>query len=190
MLGISSPLHRLNSNCGVYISPKDSTIFIGGVEGVIATKESGLAATTVPYTISFNSLYLDNTLMTPSSASTPLKEGIAYTSELTLPYDRNNLTIGFTSTNYRYADKNLFEYKLEGLDKQWTRTRHPLIIYTSLSPGKYRLLVREVGEGKQIAMDIRIRPPFMPQSMLSVSIFCWLSCFWSGLSALTGVVPY
>lgn len=184
LLGTSSPLHRLNSNCGVYISPKDSTIFIGGVEGIIATKESGLAATTVPYTISFNSLYVDNTLMTPSSASTPLKEGIAYTSELTLPYDRNNLTIGFTSTNYRYADKNLFEYKLEGLDKQWTRTRHPLIIYTSLSPGKYRLLVREVGEGKQISMDIRIRPPFYASVyafgiyiLLTVLFLVWLIRF-------------
>ena len=173
LLGTSSPLHKLNSNCGVYISPKDSTIFIGGVEGIIATKESGLAATTVPYAISFNSLYVDNTLITPSS-STLLKEGIAYTSELTLPYDRNNLTIGFTSTNYRYANKNLFEYKLEGLDKQWTRTRHPLIIYTSLPPGKYRLLVREVGEGKQIAMNIRIRPPFYA-SMYAFSLYVLLS---------------
>lgn len=160
LLGTSSPLQRLNANCGVYISPKDSTIFIGGIEGLIAVKESGLAAASVPYTISFNSLFVDNTPIHPSSEGGILKRGIAYTSELTLPYDRNNLTIGFTSTNYRYADKNLFEYKLEGLDKNWTRTRHPQIIYTSLSPGKYRLVVREVGEGKQITMDILIRPPF------------------------------
>lgn len=184
LLGTSSPLHRLNSNCGVYISPKDSTIYIGGVEGLIATKESSLATASVPYTISFNSLYVDNMLVTPSSASSPLEEGIAYTSELTLPYNRNNLTIGFTSTNYRYADKKLFEYKLEGLDKQWTRTRHPQIIYTSLSPGKYRLLVREVGEGKQIFMDIRIRPPFYASvyafgiyALLATLFLIWLIRF-------------
>lgn len=168
LLGTSSPLHRLNGNCGVYVSPLDSTIFIGGVEGIIATKESGLAMASVPYTISFNSLSINNVSVYPSSESKILKQGISYTSGLSLPYDQNNITIGFTSTNYRYADKNLFEYKLEGLDKQWTRTRHQQIIYTSLSPGVYRLLVREVGEGKQIAMDIRIRPPFYA----SVYAFC------------------
>ena len=184
LLGISSPLHRLNSNCGVYISPKDSTIFIGGVEGLISTKESSLSAASVPYTISFNNLFIDNTRIKPSSGSSILKEGIAYTSELVLPYDRNNLTIGFTSTNYRYADKNLFEYKLEGLDKQWTRTRLPQIIYTSLSPGKYRLVVREVGEGKQIAIDIRIRPPFYASvyafgiyALLTILFLVWLIRF-------------
>ena len=168
LLGTSSPLHRLNGNCGVYVSPLDSTIFIGGVEGIIATKESGLTMASVPYTISFNSLSINNVSVYPSSDSKILKQGISYTSGLSLPYDQNNITIGFTSTNYRYADKNLFEYKLEGLDKQWTRTRHQQIIYTSLSPGVYRLLVREVGEGKQIAMDIRIRPPFYA----SVYAFC------------------
>lgn len=184
LLGTSSPLHRLNSNCGVYISPTDSTIFIGGVEGIIATKESGLLAASVPYRIAFNSLFVDNIPITPSSGSDILKEGIAYTTDLTLPYDRNNLTIGFTSTNYRYADKNLFEYKLEGLDKQWTRTRHSQIIYTSLPPGKYRLLVREVGEGQQISMNIRIRPPFYASiyafgiyALLTVLFLVWLIRF-------------
>lgn len=184
LLGTSSPLHRLNSNCGVYISPTDSTIFIGGVEGIIATKESGLLAASVPYRIAFNSLFVDNIPITPSSGSDILKEGIAYTTDLTLPYDRNNLTIGFTSTNYRYADKNLFEYKLEGLDKQWTRTRHSQIVYTSLAPGKYRLLVREVGEGQQISMNIHIRPPFYASvyafgiyTLLTVLFLVWLIRF-------------
>lgn len=184
LLGTSSPLHRLNSNCGVYISPKDSTIFIGGVEGLISTKESGLSADSVPYTISFNSLQVNNMFVYPSSGFDFLKEGISFVSGLTLPHDRNNLTIGFTSTNYRYADKNLFEYKLEGLDKQWTRTRHPQIIYTSLSPGTYRLLVREVGEGKQISMDIRVQPPFYASAyafglyaLLIVLFLVWLIRF-------------
>lgn len=168
LLGTSSPLHRLNVNCGVYISPHDSMIFIGGVEGMIMTKESGLAAAEVPYTLFFNSLSVNNEPVRPSAASTMLREGISYISRLVLPYDRNNLTIGFTSTNYRYSDKNLFEYKLEGLDKQWMRIRHRQIVYTSLSPGAYRLLVREAGGGKQIGMDIRIRPPFYA----SVYAFC------------------
>lgn len=160
LLGTSSPLHRLNSNCGVYLSPKDSMIFIGGVEGMIATKEFGLAPVEVSYSISFNSLSVNNMPVYPSASSNILREAVSYTSRLTLPYDRNNIALGFTSTNYRYADKNLFEYKLEGLDKQWTRTRHQQIVYTSIPPGNYNLLLREVGDGKQIVMPIRVRPPF------------------------------
>lgn len=184
LLGTSSPLHRLNSNCGVYLSPKDSMIFIGGVEGMIATKESGLNTAAVPYTILFNSLSVNNAFICPSASSDILQEAISYTSRLTLPYDRNNITLGFTSTNYRYADKNLFEYKLEGLDKRWTRTRHQQIVYTSLPPGNYNLLVREAGEGKQIAMQIRILPPFYASvyafilyGLLGLLFLIWLVAF-------------
>lgn len=184
LLGTSSPLHRLNSNCGVYISPKDSMIFIGGVEGMIATKESGLSTAQVPYTISFNSLSVNNNPVFPSASPGILKEGISYTSELMLTHDQNNVTIGFTSTNYRYADKNLFEYKLDGLDKQWTRTLHQQIVYTSLSPGDYNLLVREVGGGKQIALHISVRPPFYASpyafavyGLLSLLFLVWLIRF-------------
>ncbi|MCM0717177.1 ATP-binding protein [Parabacteroides sp. W1-Q-101] len=173
LLGTSFPLHRLNSNCGIYLSPKDSMIFIGGVEGMIATKESGLVPVDVPYSISFNSLSVNNIPIHPSASSSILKEAVPYVSSLTLPHDRNNITLGFTSTNYRYADKNLFEYKLEGLDKQWTRTRHQQIVYTSIPPGNYKLLLREAGDGKLIAMPIRVRPPFYA-SVYAFSLYALL----------------
>lgn len=184
LLGPILPLHRLNSNSGVYISPSDSMIFIGGVEGMITGKEAALLTDSVPYTIFFNSLSVNNEPVHPSAGSTILSEGVPYISQLTLPYDENNITIGFTSTDYRYSDKDVFEYKLEGLDRQWTRTRHPLIVYTSLPPGSYRLHVREIGEGKQISMNIRIRPPFYTSfyafglyGLLIVLFLLWLIRF-------------
>lgn len=184
LLGVSSPLHRLNSSCGVYISPDDSMIFIGGVEGMIAVKESGLTKIIKPYTLEFSSLSINNRPVYPSSNPDILQENISYSQGVSLPYDQNNITIGFTSTNYRHIDKSLFEYKLEGLDKQWTRTRHKQIIYTSLPPGKYNLLVREAGEGKQIEMPIRIRPPFYASAyafgfygLLGILFLVWLIRF-------------
>lgn len=161
LLSEASPLRSLNGNCGVYISPSDSTIFIGGVEGVIAVKEEGLLTPESAYQIEFNSLSVNNVPVYPSLQSELLKESITFTSLLTLPHDCNNLTIGFSSTNYRHTENNLFEYKLEGLDKQWTQTRHKMITYTTLSPGKYTLMVREAGDkDKKIALKIEILPPF------------------------------
>ncbi|MBS1319444.1 MAG: response regulator [Parabacteroides sp.] len=160
LLGVSSPLHRLNANCGVYLSPTDSMIFIGGIEGMIAMKEAGFSSVETPYTILFNSLSVNNTPVGPSASSGILQKSIFYTSGFTLPYDRNNITLGFTSTNYRHVEKNLFEYKMEGLDKQWTRTRHRQIVYTSIPPGKYTLCLREMGGGKQINLSVQVRAPF------------------------------
>lgn len=160
LLGISSPLHRLNANCGVYLSPVDSMIFIGGVEGMIAMKETDFSSMEVPYTILFNSLSVNNTQVRPSDSSDILHKSMLYTSGFTLPYDQNNITLGFTSTNYRHMEKNLFEYKMEGLDKQWTRTRHRQIVYTSIPPGKYTLCLREMGGGKQINLSVQVCAPF------------------------------
>ena len=70
------------------------------------------------------------------------------------------------------------------LDKQWTRTLHQQIVYTSLSPGDYNLLVREVGGGKQIALHISVRPPFYASpyafavyGLLSLLFLVWLIRF-------------
>lgn len=52
-----------------------------------------------------------------------------------------------------------------GLDDTWLPAHSTTISYTNLSPGKYRLLVREVWEDaktetKQIELGIKINPPF------------------------------
>ena len=51
-------------------------------------------------------------------------------------------------------------YKLNGLDEQWMETRLHQITYTSLSPGTYELVVRELNSGKELHLPIIIRPPF------------------------------
>ncbi len=160
LLGESSPLHRLNANCGIYLSPVDSLIFVGGVEGMIALKEADFSSTEAPYEILFNSLSVNNMPVQPSDPSGILHKSVFHTSGFTLPSAQNSITLGFTSTNYRHQEKNLFEYKMEGLDKQWTRTQHQQIVYTSIPPGKYTLCLREVGGEKQISLSVRVRPPF------------------------------
>lgn len=160
LLGAYSPLQRLNLNCGVYISPVDSMIFIGGVGGMIAIKEVDFLSKKTPYEILFNNLSVNNMSVQPSDSSGILRKSIFYTTGFTLSHDQNNLILGFTSTDYRNLENNMFEYKMEGLDKQWTRTLASAIVYTSIPPGKYTLCLREVGEDKQINLSIYVRSPF------------------------------
>ena len=82
-----------------------------------------------------------------------------------LDYNKNNLFIEFATSNYVSNNDFQYEYKLVGLDDTWLPAHSTTISYTNLSPGKYRLLVREVWEDaktetKQIELGIKINPPF------------------------------
>ena len=48
-----------------------------------------------------------------------------------------------TDNNYR---KKWFQYKLEGLDKNWIKTKQTELYYTNLDPGKYTLHVASINE--------------------------------------------
>ena len=61
-----------------------------------------------------------------------------------IPPDQNNLTVGFTALDYTAPDRNRYEYKLDGFDKDWVvadATRR-LARYTNLPPGNYVLELR------------------------------------------------
>lgn len=163
-----SPMQSFNANCGVYYSEDTGEIFLGGIEGIITVKEERLFSKEFPYNIAFSSLTINNFPVSPTTDPTILQQTIGYTHSLVLPHNKNNVSIAFTSTNYRHSDKNIFEYRLEGLDNQWTKTSYRTITYTSLSPGKYKLIVREAGkEWKEILLHIHVRPPFY------ASTFAW-----------------
>ena len=52
MLGHLFPLQQLNYNCGIYVSPLDSTIFIGGVGGLLAVKNLNVLCPNTDYELS------------------------------------------------------------------------------------------------------------------------------------------
>ncbi|QEC42504.1 sensor histidine kinase [Pseudobacter ginsenosidimutans] len=98
---------------------------------------------------------------------------------LTLPYDRNSLTITFAALSFNRIDKLSYYYMLEGANKDWQRMEGPLQVnYTLLPPGNYVFKVRarnEVGifSPHITSLPIIIRPPF------------WRTFWFYGLVALT-----
>lgn len=177
------PLHSINVTCGLYVSPKDSMIFVGGIESMMSVKASALADHDMPYHIMFNSLVVNNNPVYPSSDGI-LKENIAYVSQLELSHHQNNFSIGFTSTNYYSTSSELFEYKLEGWDKQWMHAPYPSVTYSGLAPGKYTLLVRDPKNHKEISLKIVIHPPFYASVyaycfyvLLMIFFIRWIICY-------------
>ncbi|MEL6194556.1 MAG: ATP-binding protein, partial [Bacteroidota bacterium] len=72
-----------------------------------------------------------------------LKDHISRTNSLTLAHDQNELTFEFVGLHFAHAEDNLYSYKLEGVDEDWTtpsidrRARYP-----NLPPGSYIFKVR------------------------------------------------
>ena len=115
----------------------DSTIFIGGVGGLLAVKNLNVLCPNTDYELVWSSISINNEWYNTISSGDGERFSIPYLESLDLQEDQNNITFSFSSTNYRNSEKELYMYKLNRLDEQWMETRLHQITYTSLSPGTY-----------------------------------------------------
>lgn len=81
-----------------------------------------------------------------------------------LDYDQNNLVFYYTASSYEDKEGLMFEYLLEGFDKEWSeRTNETKKEYTNLPAGKYRFRVRSSNifgvEGEEAIYSFVIIPP-------------------------------
>lgn len=78
---------------------------------------------------------------------------------------QNNISFEFTSSDYVNTPKNIFEYYLEGYEKNWTKTKRNFVLYSQLPPGNYTFHVRAsnndgVWSDAPASYSFRIRPMF------------------------------
>ncbi len=146
-------------------STKDGEVFFGGIDGLTSLYEQLLYTTKKEYQLYFDKLWISNREVRPGDGSGILSSALSNYKEIELDYNKNNLFIEFATSNYVSNNDFQYEYKLVGLDDTWLPAHSTTISYTNLSPGKYRLFVREVWEDaktetKQIELGIKINPPF------------------------------
>lgn len=99
--------------------------------------------------------------------------------------DDNSIVIGFSSLSYFKAGKLYYYYMLEGIDKEWRKTRNiNQAVYNYLPSGKYTFKVKaETADGMSsinvTELKIKINPPFWQA--------WWFYCV---LALITGGVIY
>lgn len=72
-----------------------------------------------------------------------LAEVISRTREIHLAHDQNVLTFDFVGLNYSYPEKNVYSYKLDGLDDDWNYVgKERSATYRYLKPGDYEFKVK------------------------------------------------
>ena len=69
----------------------------------------------------------------------PLRQSIALTKSLTLPYSQNSFSFEFSALSYVSPERTRYRYKLEGLEKDWNEvdSSRRFARYTTVAAGKY-----------------------------------------------------
>lgn len=157
------PQMSFSQGSSVYFT-KDGEVFFGGIDGLTSLYEQLLYTTQKDYQLYFDKLWIYNKEVKPGDESGILPTALSYCKEIELDYNKNNLFVEFATSNYVSNNDFQYEYKLVGLDDTWFPVHSGTLGYNNLSPGKYRLIVREVREdskteAKQIELGIKINPP-------------------------------
>ncbi len=72
-----------------------------------------------------------------------------------LPYDHRDLNVSVSLRDFDYPSRHVYTYKLEGFDTDWSeRTSENVISYSSLTPGKYELLVKGSVSGGALSNEV------------------------------------
>ncbi|GHT37766.1 hybrid sensor histidine kinase/response regulator [Bacteroidia bacterium] len=170
-LGVNLPITSITEGCGV-LACRNGELFIGGTDGLASFREEDLDRAPKDYALYFSRLLVNNKPVHPGDAEHILEQALPYAREVRLKHNRNNLIVDFATGNYiNLQREDEYEYKLEGLDREWLSTSLTRVYYTNLSPGNYTLKVREKN----------MRYPDAPQEIsLPVVISpAWYNTYWA-----------
>src|SRR5690606_28230 len=134
----------LGVNNGALFVASDSTIYVGGADGMSVFSEEDLQyVNPKPFNIEFSRLYVDNVEVKRGDNSGILESTLPYTEEITLRHGYSVFSIEFVTDEYVRSEFGDVEYRLKGYDEQWLSADFGrLLTYTNLSRGRYTLELR------------------------------------------------
>lgn len=141
-----------------YLQSPDGRIFLGGLEGITVFDPANLQADTYQPPTQITSIQINGRPLPPDAGS-PIT-----LSALTLPYDKNFVTVQFAGMQFNRRSKLKYRYQLEGLETNWTETDRPVAVYTDLQPGHYVLRLNAANTSGVWSRQVRtlrltIEPP-------------------------------
>lgn len=162
-------------NQGAFFQTKSGEMYFGGIKG-------------------FNHFYPENILDNPNippvvitsfkvfGKEYPLDSSVTFSSQIKLSYKNNFFSFEFAALDFVLPEKNLFSYKMEGLDDEWSiPSNRAFASYTGLEGGDYVFHVRAcnndgVWNNNGTKIKIHITPPFYKTNLFySLTIFLGLA---------------
>ena len=141
----------------------DGRIYFGTTQGFNAFRPQQVTLNRIAPPVAITSLSLFNKRMEVGSDKLP--GALDKVDEISLSHDENAVTFSFSALSYVSPEKNLYSYKLDGFDDEWTTTHEPRAAYTNLPAGSYTFRVKAtnndgVWSEDEATLQIVVHPPF------------------------------
>ena len=156
-------------------------IWFGFSEGVAVCSSPVYQSNSPPH-IMLQSVQLFSKNVTKGKYATSFSRYNNIPQDLQLPFDQNHLTFEFIGINFKNAALIQYQYKLNGLDKDFSDLNlKPFVVYPSLPPGDYSFTVRAfepgVGYSDNVAtLPFVITAPFYKTTWFSILMIVLLVC--------------
>lgn len=124
------------------VTMPDGRLIFGGVSGYTVFDPQRISDDGFKPVVALTDLYINNKLVSPGTPGSPISQDINETPELVLTHLQNFLSFSFAALQFNKNTKNLYRYKLIGLDNDWVYSgNQAMASYTNLSPGTYTFVV-------------------------------------------------
>jgi len=148
-------------------------LYVGGEHGLSVFNPADIQRNPEPPPVLLTRLSIFNEPVVPGAAGSPLVKSITETDAVTLSRDDALVTFEFAALNLIAPAKNRYAYRLEGVDRDWTRTGNERsATYAHLPPGRYVFRVRAsnndgVWNDGGVSLRLFVKPrwyeqPFVP----------------------------
>jgi len=153
----SDGLQNNEFNTGSYYKCKHGEMFFGGINGLNAF---------FPENIQRNSHIPPVHITSIKIFDKEVSQERLLNSPLSLSYDEDNLEFEYIALDYSAPERNLYKYRMEGLDTHWVDAgNRRFVSYAHLSPGEYTFSVMGsnndgVWNEQPAAISFVIHPPY------------------------------
>jgi len=138
---VNDGLQSNQFNLFSYHRSAEGELFFGGPNGLNAFHPDRLTGNSYAPPVVFTDFQLFNQSVRVGEG--PLNTDLNHQPEIVLNYDQSVFSFEFAALNYEIPAKNLYQYKMEGFDKEWSPPAPKrLATYTNLNPGLYTFMVK------------------------------------------------
>ncbi len=134
--GISDGLQSFEFNHGAAYQTKDGEMFFGGIDGYNSFYPDSIVRSEIEPNIEITSVEV-------ITERTTSRLSIGEDRQIDLSYKNNLITIEFSVLDFTDPEKNMYAYKLEGVEDEWINLGNRRYAnFSNLSPGKYTFKVK------------------------------------------------
>jgi len=133
---------------GAALKQGDSKLYFGGPEGVSFFDSNTIAGNTFNPQVILTDLKIKNRSISVANQDGVLSKSMPFTKKIALEHDKANFSIDFTIPNFINPASNQYQYRMVGLEDNWTLTDQTRASFTIQKPGNYTFEVKGANNDK------------------------------------------